>query len=1488
MTNQEEQKKKPPDVHEDARRRMVPENESNGSRDKREIAPDELMTPSEMSSTHEMRHGASAIKNMKSKEDEEISMPDLAFLLQSPDYKSLEAMASVRSPDDIKTLSTNLTIPSTHEMSNAKKKEVQFSSEVPELVVVSSSDESSRGKSSNDSVATDSIHSIRLSPTMLTIDTTDTNTTKGSINVAPPTTMENHDEGKQVGEEEEEAEQRAKLAGFESFPLQPQNSVNTRVAVAKTPLNDAFISSGTVLGCDLEPQSSNTTSVPFAFNEDEDIHDSPSRLMDMEEHEYALHKIARVIGSQAFVEDLATLYYDRVELHVIHDKEFCSAVELALQESKQTTQDEIEDNGMCAENPLKCAVADEDWDSLVASITAVASCEGNEVVGGDFVKQVENSVAKSTSALEETYETSFDEIKASLEDDRQHIATLLDSWAEAIQASTAKSTDKDAVTRNLSISQEKVAEIADSLEHGRHEFADLVKSWAEEIQASSPTTNSSDGNVTGSEELASEMSFSEKMIAKSDVGCREMVVYTPDQSVAVANNEASIRSSVKAMSITMCRDLILHNHVKSKADETPFESQAVLFLRMMAELFGEAFGEIAVSLQDNLKQADVIVQSVFVFVDTFLDSSSTETCGSPPFIEEVVSASHDSKPTESALESNSLQVVGSAPEKNIGGVSIVKVVSSNNESKPTESAIESNILREVWSAPDETSGGLLSIGQVVSSSHESKASKATELAIKSSILQQSEETAPSEPSVNTNHVVPLESSTDGNAVAETNATQQTNETGIDTIETDELQSANMANLVTEGSTESQDPIPGQESKIDETVASETEVTVEPAGHFTPNASAQTLNIPNDKTSIDKPNLNKIKSSFKEDFKDIQKSFQSIVDGTSSTSDFDEIPASLGLTCQKLERHTRELIQFLSSIFDMPVTESKTNERSNNEASSKSVGCRDQLSMESNDIEVADSNNCMLFIEVLGDVFNEDPKNIEVSFKEDYLTTKRLVERFYNINALSCSDNTDATEDKLDEIVDKSRMAYENPNSEDIDDFRRLIEKGDTNVANIDEEKGTKDSSDTSEAAPRSLSVNMAQDKSLITHKKNEKVADISSKERLELKYVVPSVLEGKRISAGTAEDKSDNDVTERHSSNTDERKNEREETVDISPESIECEETRMDEIMAFRNSDDELDGRKVDDIMAFRGQVDLEDTLTDAIFKTANDKDNMDNSLNHAITSNEPVDKDGDYTNTIIPATDEKKVVSATLNKMRTVGTGNKVGDSASKKENVTKCRRPVKKARRTELMNTYKEVFSQSTLEKKGGALPSKTSAECRRPAKRARKSEPMNEYAEVVSPSMPETNVVILPPRESNKKILPSKMWKRSAIEEVSDCENTLDCSDDTDDGNSVGDISVTRADIDATCFLGNVFDTVLESVFGPCQLSDDSSLSSCDGHREVKHSLRELSSKRQRKTRFTNSKSSHSTKHTSNVSIGVDGGHHQQAWRRPRLNRKVRYSK
>jgi hypothetical protein len=135
---------------------------------------------------------------------------------------------------------------------------------------------------------------------------------------------------------------------------------------------------------------------------------------------------------------------------------------------------------------------------------------------------------------------------------------------------------------------------------------------------------------------------------------------------------------------------------------------------------------------------------------------------------------------------------------------------------------------------------------------------------------------------------------------------------------------------------------------------------------------------------------------------------------------------------------------------------------------------------------------------------------------------------------------------------------------------------------------------------------------------------------------------------------------------------------------------------------------------------------------------------------------------------------------------------------------------------------------------------------------------------------------------------MWKTSAIEEASDCEITLDCSDDTDDGNSIGDISVTRADIYATCFLGNVFDTVLESVFGPYQLSDDSSLSSSDGHRKVKPSLRELSSKRQRKTRFANGKSSHSTKGTSNVSIGVDGGHHQQAWRRPRLNRKVRYSK
>ena len=882
----------------------------------------------------------------------------------------------------------------------------------------------------------------------------------------------------------------------------------------------------------------------------------------MQEHEYVLHEIARIIGSQALVQDLATLYYDRDELHMVQDKEFCTAVELALQKSKRATQNDVEGSTcMCAENPMKCAVADEHWDTLVESVTAVAQCKG----GADD----DVAAAKSTSTMEDVFlsQDQVDEIKASLEDDRRQIAVLLDSWVKTIQASAADSVSTVAVTRDLSNSQEKVKEIVDSFGQGGHEFVGLVKSWAEEMQASAPTTTASDTNATESKAFASEASSLDKNAANSEVACREIVVYKSYSSVAVPNKEAEyiateseaiareVFSSNKILAKIniACREVVLYNHyrelilynpyhqrvavankdpldiealqapikgsapeistaacqhlvnrslVKSKADDCSSEFQAVLFLRMMAQLFEEAFGDISKSLQDNLKQADGIVQGMFVyFYKLFGGSLSAETSGNHLSIEEMANSKNVLKPTESAVlyESSTIPtnkdthfVVPLESTIDADAVAETNAIKTNDTCidtiEPDASQSQNMPIPITEGKPDFRDA--LSQEPKPNESINYKSDfvvEPTVSAVEAIVLEElgsglektvKEEIATSEPFIvmkneGTHLAVPLESTIDGGLVV-----VEANDTCIDTIEPDASQSANMAIPVTAGTAEPQSVLP-QEPKISKTITSD--CVVDSSEQSTP----ETLDDSSNNAPIHKSNLTTVKASLEKDSKNIHKSFQSILDDSSSPFVSDE-----------LERHLRELMNYLSSIFDRSMAESEAkgaNEGlSNNEVNDKSLGGQDEVSMESPEIKAAASNDAMLFFQVLGDIFEENPNRIEASFKEDYQAIRSLVESHFGINQDISSDS---------------------PRSEN---------KGNT------EEKG-------------------------------EGVVD------------KPVDL------VGAARAKPGNDGAGHHNSNTVETKNKSEDIIDITPVSIDCKETVLD--------------REVDDIMAFRDQLDMEDTL---------------------------------------------------------------------------------------------------------------------------------------------------------------------------------------------------------------------------------------------------------------------------------------------------------
>ena len=287
-SKEEETTKEEPDTHEDEQM-VVTENESNVSDDEDAmIAPEPFLTPNVAPSTHDDMHQeeSTTIDDVKENE-EEVSKPKLALSSSSsssPDLESLEADSW--SSEHMETLANHATIASTHERNSnvkTKKKEVQFSSLAPELVLVSSSSNddgdsaaSERSWTCADSVATDSIHSIKQSPTMLTIDTTDTSTTNHTHEIKDsPTTMDQVQE--QQAEEQVEKQPRAKLDNFQPVALQPQNSANTLTACLK----DSYLpisATDTVLGGDTEPQVSSSNTVPFAFDEEEEEGGGYSRV----------------------------------------------------------------------------------------------------------------------------------------------------------------------------------------------------------------------------------------------------------------------------------------------------------------------------------------------------------------------------------------------------------------------------------------------------------------------------------------------------------------------------------------------------------------------------------------------------------------------------------------------------------------------------------------------------------------------------------------------------------------------------------------------------------------------------------------------------------------------------------------------------------------------------------------------------------------------------------------------------------------------------------------------------------------------------------------------------------------------------------------------------------------------------------------------------------------------------------------------------------
>lgn len=94
--------------------------------------------------------------------------------------------------------------------------------------------------------------------------------------------------------------------------------------------------------------------------------------------------------------------------------------------------------------------------------------------------------------------------------------------------------------------------------------------------------------------------------------------------------------------------------------------------------------------------------------------------------------------------------------------------------------------------------------------------------------------------------------------------------------------------------------------------------------------------------------------------------------------------------------------------------------------------------------------------------------------------------------------------------------------------------------------------------------------------------------------------------------------------------------------------------------------------------------------------------------------------------------------------------------------------------------------------------------------------------------------PPRpEARPRKLSLKMRKRPVFDKTlkvdtrgvtTDCDTTVASS--IDNGIS-DDSSIDSFEVDATCFLGNMFDSMLNSILGPCQLSDESSLSSKDSN-------------------------------------------------------------